>query len=41
MKSGITTEHQDLTIRPQDDFFRFHNGAWLDGYEMPADRASA
>lgn len=40
MKSGITTEHQDLTIRPQDDFFRFHNGAWLDGYEMPADRAS-
>ncbi len=40
MKSGIITEHQDATIRPQDDIFKFQNGKWLAEYEIPADRAS-
>jgi putative endopeptidase len=40
MKSGISFEHSKASIRPQDDFFRHHNGAWLDAYEIPADRAS-
>lgn len=30
----------DKTTRPQDDFFRYVNGAWLDSFEIPADRAS-
>lgn len=28
------------TVRPQDDFFRYVNGPWLDTHEIPADRAA-
>ncbi|MEX0964638.1 MAG: M13 family metallopeptidase [Pseudohongiellaceae bacterium] len=37
---GIDLSHQDPTIRPGDDFFRYTNGRWLDSYELPADRSN-
>ena len=27
----------DLSVRPQDDFFRYVNGKWLDNTPIPAD----
>jgi len=38
--SGIDPASLSKTIRPQDDFFRYVNGAWLDSHEIPADRAA-
>lgn len=37
--SGIDLSHADPDIRVQDDLFAHVNGAWLDTYEIPADRA--
>jgi putative endopeptidase len=39
-KSGIRLENFKNEIRPQDDLYRFVNGAWLDSAEIPADRAA-
>jgi putative endopeptidase len=38
--SGIDASSLSATIRPQDDFFRYVNGAWLDTHVIPADRAA-
>ena len=38
--SGIDTTAFDKSVRPQDDFFRYVNGAWLDRTPIPADKAS-
>ncbi len=38
--SGIDTAGMDKTVRPQDDFFRYINGHWLDTTQIPADKAS-
>jgi endothelin-converting enzyme/putative endopeptidase len=38
LASGIDLDNFDATVRPQDDFFRFVNGAWLDEVEIPPDR---
>ena len=38
--SGIDASSLSTTIRPQDDFFRHVNGAWLDKHVIPADRAA-
>ena len=38
--SGIDASSLSTTVRPQDDFFRYVNGAWLDAHEIPADRAA-
>lgn len=35
MHSGIDLEAIDASVRPQDDFHRYANGAWLDATEMP------
>jgi len=35
---GIDLSLMDPSVRPQDDFFRYVNGAWLDKAEIPADR---
>lgn len=35
---GIDTDAMDPSARPQDDFFRYVNGRWLDETEIPADR---
>ena len=37
-KYGINTEHMDVSVKPNDDFFRYVNGTWLDNTEIPADR---
>src|SRR5262245_8785094 len=34
---GIDVAGMDRTVRPQDDFFRFVNGAWADQTQIPAD----
>ena len=37
---GVDTTNFDRAIRPQDDFFRFVNGAWLERMQIPADASS-
>jgi len=38
LTSGIELANMDTSVRPQDDFFRYVNGTWLDTTEIPADR---
>jgi predicted metalloendopeptidase len=40
LASGIELSALDKSVRPQDDFFRYVNGAWLDRTPIPADRSS-
>ena len=37
--SGIDQSGFDESVRPQDDFFAYVNGTWVDNTEMPADKA--
>jgi predicted metalloendopeptidase len=37
---GVDTTNLDRSVRPQDDFFRFVNGGWLNRTQIPADRSS-
>jgi putative endopeptidase len=37
---GFDPANFDTSVRPQDDFYRFANGGWLDRTAIPADRAS-
>ena len=37
---GFDTTNFDRSVRPQDDFFRFVNGAWLKRTEIPADASN-
>ena len=37
---GIDTAGMDRSVRPQDDFYRFVNGAWVDKTPIPPDRPS-
>jgi len=41
LTGGIELANMDTSVRPQDDFFRYVNGAWLDTAEIPADRTNA
>lgn len=36
---GINTDLMDTSVHPGDNFYRFMNGAWLDSFEIPADRS--
>ncbi|HLW23062.1 MAG TPA: M13 family metallopeptidase, partial [Steroidobacteraceae bacterium] len=36
--SGIDTQYEDKSVRPQDDIYRYLNGKWLDEFEIPADK---
>jgi putative endopeptidase len=40
LSSGIESIYQNPLKRPQDDFFTFVNGAWLDESVIPNDRSS-
>jgi len=40
LKSGIDKANFDLSVKPQDDFYRYVNGTWLKNAEIPADRSS-
>jgi len=35
---GIGTAYMDTTVRPQDDMFRYANGAWLESATIPEDK---
>ena len=37
---GIDVAGMDLSVRPQDDFFRYVNGRWVDNTPIPADLSS-
>lgn len=37
---GIDVGGMDLSVRPQDDFFRYVNGRWADNTPIPADQSS-
>ncbi len=37
--SGIYPENMDKTVRAQDDFYRYAQGAWLNANEIPADKS--
>ena len=39
--SGIETQYIDHSVRPQDDFYRYVNGKWLDTTKIPADKERA
>ena len=41
LTSGIDMANMDTSVRPQDDFFRYVNGTWLDTTEIPADQTNA
>jgi putative endopeptidase len=40
LTSGVDLKYIDRAVRPQDDFFRYVSGIWLDTVQIPADRAS-
>lgn len=40
LRSGLDLSSLDRSARPQDDFYRFANGGWLDRTRIPADRVS-
>jgi predicted metalloendopeptidase len=37
-KPGLNLDLMDKSVRPNDDFFKFVNGAWLKNTEIPADK---
>src|SRR5262245_5347912 len=37
---GIDASGMDLSVRPQDDFFRYVNGKWVDDTPIPADQSA-
>jgi len=37
---GVNLNTLDPSTAPGDDFFRYVNGRWLDGFEIPADQAT-
>ena len=37
LTSGIDKVGMDTSVRPQDDFYRYANGGWLESTEIPAD----
>jgi len=38
--SGVILANFDRSVRPQDDFYRFVNGTWLEKTQIPADRSN-
>ena len=39
LSSGINLRNMDTRVRPQDDFYRYTNGAWLDNTPVPPDKS--
>lgn len=39
MDSGIYLENMNKEVRPQDNFYRYVNGTWLDETDIPSDRS--
>jgi endothelin-converting enzyme/putative endopeptidase len=40
LASGIDKANIDMSVRPQDNFYRYVNGAWLNANEIPGDKTS-
>jgi len=40
LASGIDKATMDLSVRPQDNFYRYMNGAWLNAHEIPGDKTA-
>ncbi|AZG72340.1 M13 family metallopeptidase [Shewanella livingstonensis] len=40
LTSGINFDNIDKSVRPQDDFYMYVNGAWMNKAEIPGDRTS-
>ncbi|NMP31304.1 peptidase M13 [Thalassotalea sp. M1531] len=40
LASGVSKANMDLTIRPQDNFYRYVNGGWLKRNEIPGDKTT-
>ncbi|MBR9728505.1 M13 family metallopeptidase [Shewanella intestini] len=40
LSSGIDFSNMDKTVRPQDDFYLYMNGAWMKSAEIPGDRTT-
>mgnify|MGYP003387949515 CR=1 FL=1 len=38
--SGIDKANMDTTIRPQDNFYRYINGSWLNNHDIPGDKTA-
>lgn len=38
--SGITIANMDTSTRPQDDFYQYVNGTWLNNTEIPSDKST-
>ncbi|MDA1064760.1 MAG: hypothetical protein O2907_10665, partial [Proteobacteria bacterium] len=38
LKTGVDLAGMDLSVRPQDDYYAYANGAWLKQTEIPADQ---
>lgn len=39
-EEGITLDFMDKSVRPQDDFFTYVNGNWVNTTQIPSDKAS-
>ncbi|HQV32056.1 MAG TPA: M13-type metalloendopeptidase [Calditrichia bacterium] len=39
-QSGIDSQNFDTGVKPQEDFYRYVNGTWLDNTEIPADKSN-
>ncbi len=39
-QKDVLIEHMDTTVRPQDDFFEYANGAWIKNNPIPAEESS-
>ena len=40
MKSGIDQSQMDTSAKPQDDFYAYMNGTWINSFEIPADKSN-
>lgn len=40
LKSGIELANMNKSVRPQDDFYEYVNGAWLANTDIPADKST-
>ncbi|WP_164510810.1 M13 family metallopeptidase [Nonlabens xiamenensis] len=38
-KPGLELGYMDTSVQPQDDFYRYVNGKWIDSTEIPADQS--
>jgi putative endopeptidase len=38
--SGIDKANMDTTVRPQDNFYRYINGGWLNNHDIPGDKTA-